>query len=175
MSDRLNDLLGGERQLVHKGKTYKLSPVTLAVMGRWESYLEAKAWKAMDRRLAAMPAMEKVVKQSAMEQELIADIVAGKYSTVSLVSSKAQQFPGSEGNREMLKIRLEEANEGITEELIDDILADRLEEIERLMKSMDAQDPNSPAPQEAGQDNSASGLLSPDSSNETLPLRKSAS
>lgn len=135
-----------EETVEYKGKTYKLAPMTVEIMAQWESYLEGRAWQALDR---SKNFREPADYQKAA-RDLEADIVAGKYGFFSEVSMEAQQgFQSggvfSPGYRQMAYLRLKINHPEVDDKFIWDMTEDKAEEIMAKMRTMDT-DPNPQEP-----------------------------
>lgn len=129
-------------------KEYKLSPIGFEVIALWEQYLERRAFGAIERRRA------RAIKDgnfnpgafAGWEQDLYERIAAGKYSFFSQVSTDAQTNFLSDGWRNMVLIRLQVLQPDVTMDLVDEMVEDMADQLERLMRKQDTPDPNSPSP-----------------------------
>lgn len=165
--------LGQAEEVEHKGKKYKLSPLTFEAMGEFELWLEDRAWKALQRQRRHFAPQDFTAK----EQALIESIAAGKYSFFSVASTDAMQlmvppFFGP-GLRQLLLIRLRLANPNdddvkgaAGEKLADEIMDEKTEAIAFLLMKENAPDPNSQCPptkEGAGGESKPSSPSSPES------------
>ncbi len=135
----ISDALGQGSEWKFKDKTYKVKPWTLGVQGRFERYLEGHALAGLQRIKAALPAEEYRDQLS----RHFKDVATGEYSWGGERLAKALQ---SIPHVKQLFFMMLEDNEGITKELVDEMVNTKLEEIYDQMNAANP-DPNSETPE----------------------------
>lgn len=139
--------LGMAESIEHKGKTYKISPLTMEVLGEWEMFLKRRAWDELQKMRRFM-APEEYQKRA---DGLIVAMGAGAFEFMGRASAEAQENMLTPTGRHLLFLRLKAGNPGdeITDKIVQEMLETSLEEVAVKLGMMDAPDPNSQAPQPA--------------------------
>jgi hypothetical protein len=139
--------LGLAESIEHKGKTYKISPLTMEVLGEWEMFLKKRAWDEL-QKMRRLMSPEEYQKRA---DGLIVAMGTGAFEFMGRASSEAQENMLTPTGRHLLFLRLKLANpsENVTDQLVQEMLETSLEEVAVKLGMMDAPDPNSQAPRQA--------------------------
>lgn len=146
----LSRALGTPEQIEYKGKQYQLSALEIEVVAMFEQWLKRRALESL-RQMKSMMSDEEYKEQFA---NVIRDAAAGTYSLFSSVGQKSLQ--SIDGVKQMVYLRLKRHHPECDEEFVDNMLADKFDEILVTMKAMDS-DPNRKAP--ANQPGNSTGAM----------------
>ena len=150
----ISQVIAQEMTVTHKGKTYKLAPLSIEIMGAWELFLIDRAYQAIDK--IPMPADMKREQVS----QLVKAVAAEEFGYFSETSMTALNNDFKSTARHLILLRLQFNHPEASADLVREIVEAKMEEIQAKMAMMDAPDPNFQAPQ-AGGEESPSGPSSP--------------
>ena len=142
----ISQVIGQEMTVVHKGKTYKLAPLSIEIMGAWKLFLIDRAYQAIDK--IPMPAD---MKREQVAQ-LVKAVAAEEFGYFSETSMMALNNDFKSTARHMILLRIKANHSEANDDLIREIVEAKMAEIEAKMAIMDAPDPNSQAPQPGGEE-----------------------
>lgn len=138
------DALGLGKTLEHEGKVYTFSPCDQTLKGRFEVWMEGRAWKRNERQAQHLSPVE----HERRRQQLSRDIDSGVYSWESEVW--AQAVNTVEGRVQLLKLSLEAAHPRITDEEVAKLYGTRRDDCNEILHWL-ADPPNSqPRPAQSG-------------------------
>lgn len=139
--------LGMAESIEYKGKTLKIAPLTMEVLGEWEMFLKKRAWDELQKMRKFMSPDE----YHKRADGLVVAMGTGAFEFMGRASSEAQENMLTPTGRRLLLIRLQAGNQGetITDAMVQEILETMLEEVAVKLGMMDAPDPNSQALQPA--------------------------
>lgn len=135
--------LGIGPTLVHKGKTYRLSPLSFEGQALYEVWLEGRAWEVASRSNRFMTGTT----PDDVRSIVIRDIASGIYSFGSpAFASSIKTMPGI---KKMLHLCLLKEHPDVTEAVVDEIFEATMAEAVAKLGEVNA-DPNPAAPASPG-------------------------
>lgn len=146
---QISQLLEVEETVAHKGQTFRLAPLTLEIQAQFEQWLENRAWEALERQKARLPAQEYEQRAGKLQRDIAADM----YGFFSECSHNAMSNPFGKGNRQLMYLRLKANHPDADAALVWDIVETNAVDLITKMQKMD-HDPNSQAPQAGAEDKS---------------------
>lgn len=165
----LSRALGTPETITHKGKSYQLSALEVDVICAFEQWLMEKACEKAERlkHKYGQPWLDKQISQ------IVQDAAGGAYDFFSEAGDKARR--SIDGVKKLAYLRMKRCNSSISEDDVEEILTDRINEVIAKMNAMD-NDPNPKRP--AGTPGNSDGSIASESSAtnpSTTDLGKSAS
>ena len=136
--------LGHGSTLNFKGQAYTVAPLDFDALAYFERWLEDRAWDAAERRCRkATEAEARDIRQGVSES-----IAAGAFSQGSPAFVRASQ--SLPGQKRLLLLMLQKGRgqngRDVSEELVEEIFADALEQAIAAMNRAEGTDPNSKNP-----------------------------
>jgi hypothetical protein len=121
-----------------RDKEYTVSPLTVELQAKFETWLERRLLDALRRQKVFMTDEEFKDAQN----RLIGDIAIGKYSLGSPAYAEAAKT--LHGIKELLYLSLSKTDRNVTRELVDAIIEEKMEEASEALKTANPPDPTQP-------------------------------